>query len=222
MRHNALRMERSRESRAEATAAILVAVVLMSVVPDRVANHPRWALDAVAGVLAVVLLLGTRAPAPPRAGWRVAALLLTGVLTVANLAVGTRMVVDLARGRGLDDPAVLLLTGAAIWLTNVIVFALWYWELDRGGPAGRAEAADTRRDPSFLFPQWTLPAPFREEAWQPRFVDYFYVSFTNATAFSPTDAMPLTRWAKLAMMVQAALSIVIVLLVVARAVNILD
>ncbi len=215
-------MERSRESRAEATAAILVAVVLMSIVPDRVANHPRWVLDAVAGVLAVVLLLGTRTQARPGVGWRVAALVLTGILTVANLGVGTRMVVDLARGRGLDDPAVLLLTGGAIWLTNVIVFALWYWELDRGGPVGRSDPADRERAPSFLFPQWTLPEPYRDDAWAPRFVDYFYVSFTNATAFSPTDAMPLSRWAKLAMMVQAALSVVIILLVVARAVNILS
>ena len=175
-----------------------------------------------ATTLAIVLLLATRRQRQPHRGLRITALCLTGLLTLANLAAGARLVVDLARGQGLKDPATLLLTGGAVWLTNVIVFALWYWELDRGGRMQRALRGHEVGGHSFLFPQWTTPAPFGDPDWQPRFVDYFYLSFTNATAFSPTDVLPLSRWAKMAMMVQSGLSIVILVLVVARAVNILD
>jgi hypothetical protein len=103
-------------------------------------------------------------------------------------------------------------------LTNVIVFALWYWELDRGGPASRAAAR--RIHPDFLFPQMSVPDLVHPD-WEPAFVDYLFLAFTNATAFSPTDTMPLSRWAKMAMMVQASISVVVVALVIARAVNIL-
>ena len=112
----------------------------------------------------------------------------------------------------------LLITGGAIWLTNVIVFALWYWEFDRGGPVARAQA--DRMYPDFQFVQMVSPG-LASPDWEPAFSDYLYLSFTNATAFSPTDVMPMSRWAKMAMMVQAAISIVTVALVVARAVNIL-
>src|SRR6266498_2589997 len=117
-----------------------------------------------------------------------------------------------------EKPSVLLLTGGAIWLTNVIVFALWYWEIDRGGPAARAHAR--KKHPDFLFAQMVSPE-LAEHEWEPYFVDYLYLSFTNATAFSPTDTLPLSRWAKLAMMFQSALSLATLALVVARAVNIL-
>lgn len=212
----------SPESRVEATVAIVVAVGLMAVLPDRVANHPRWIVDVAAVLLAIVLLLATRKQRQPHRSLRITALFLTGLLSLANLAAGARLVVDLARGQGLKDPATLLLTGGAVWLTNVIVFALWYWELDRGGRMQRALRGHDEGGHSFLFAQWTVEPPFGDHTWQPRFVDYFYLSFTNATAFSPTDVMPLSRWAKMAMMVQSALSIVILVLVVARAVNILD
>jgi len=214
-------MEHSPESRLEATVAIVVAVALTAVLPNRVANHPRWVVDVVAVLLAVVLLLATRGRTEPHRGLRVTGLVLTGILTVANLAAGARLVVDLARGQGIQTPATLLLTGGAIWLTNVIVFGLWYWELDRGGRWGRATTTHEDGGHDFLFPQWTVDPPFGDPEWEPSFVDYLYVSFTNATAFSPTDTLPLSRWAKMAMMVQSALSIVIVVLVVARAVNIL-
>jgi uncharacterized membrane protein len=98
------------------------------------------------------------------------------------------------------------------------VFALWYWELDRGGPAARATAP--RPYPDFLFPQMQSPE-LAPDNWEPSFTDYLYVSFTNATAFSPTDVMPLSRWAKLTMMLHSMVSVVTVALVIARAVNIL-
>jgi hypothetical protein len=106
-----------------------------------------------------------------------------------------------------------------IWLTNVIVFGLWYWDLDRGGPIERRRIH--HRQPDFLFPQMVTPGA-APEPWCPHFVDYLYVSFTNATAFSPTDTMPLTAWAKLLMMVQSLASLLTVVLVAARAVNILS
>ena len=101
----------------------------------------------------------------------------------------------------------------------MIVFGLWYWEFDRGGPVARARA--DKPYPDFLFPQMSSPAELTPPDWEPEFVDYLYMSFTNATAFSPTDVMPLSRWAKLTMLAQSLVSIVTVALVVARAVNIL-
>jgi uncharacterized membrane protein len=123
------------------------------------------------------------------------------------------------RREGIREPTQLLLTGASIWFTNVIVFGIWYWEFDRGGPVERAAA--TRPYPDFLFPQMTSPE-LAPPDWEPGFIDYLYVSFTNATAFSPTDVLPMTRWTKLTMLAQSAISVVTVALVIARAVNILQ
>jgi uncharacterized membrane protein len=100
----------------------------------------------------------------------------------------------------------------------VIAFALWYWEFDRGGPVARALAI--KPYPDFEFPQMTSPE-LAPPSWEPMFADYFYLSFTNATAFSPTDVMPLSRWAKMLMLVQSAVSLLLAALVIARAVNIL-
>jgi hypothetical protein len=111
----------------------------------------------------------------------------------------------------------LLLGGTEIWVTNIIVFAFWYWEYDRGGPAARA--AGIMDQPDLLFPQMTDEHLARD--WEPIFVDYLYVSFTNSTAFSPTDTMPLSRWSKLLFTLEAAMSVMTVVLVAARAVNIL-
>jgi len=111
----------------------------------------------------------------------------------------------------------LLLDALNVWATNVIVFALWYWQLDSGGPQARRAATGP---PDFLFPQIATPE-FAPPNWQPQFLDYLYLSFTNSTAFSPTDTMPLSRWAKMLMLVQSAVSLTLGLMVVARAVNIL-
>jgi uncharacterized membrane protein len=111
----------------------------------------------------------------------------------------------------------LVYASVPIWLTNVIVFGLWYWELDRGGPAQRQLPG--HRGPDFLFPQMSTPGS--APGWTPDFLDYLYTSFTNATAFSPTDTMPLTAWAKVLMMLQSLASLVTVAVVVSRAVNIL-
>jgi hypothetical protein len=140
-------------------------------------------------------------------------------MTVSNATSAGRLIVDLVRREGIREPTQLLLTGASIWFTNVIVFGIWYWEFDRGGPVERAAA--TRPYPDFLFPQMTSPE-LAPPDWEPGFIDYLYVSFTNATAFSPTDVLPMTRWTKLTMLAQSAISVVTVALVIARAVNILQ
>jgi len=153
---------------------------------------------------------------------RVLGLGLVSAASAANAVAAGVLIYDILTKHaalGSMSPARLLLTGGAVWLTNVVVFALWYWELDSGGPAARAN--NTRQHPDFLFPQMTAPEQARHD-WEPGFADYLYVSFTNATAFSPTDTMPLTRWAKLAMMFQAMISVALVALVVARAINILQ
>jgi uncharacterized membrane protein len=208
------------EPRVQVTVAILVAIGLMLALPARVSNPPRWLLPG----LAVLLLIGVFVAKSVRSNRRArvlrsASLALIAVMSTANATSAGRLIVDLVRSSGIKQPAQLLLTGAAIWFTNVIVFALWYWELDRGGPVERAAGAHPY--PDFVFTQMTSPE-LAPPDWEPGFVDYLYVSFTNATAFSPTDTMPMTRWAKLTMLTQSAVSVVTVALVIARAVNVLQ
>jgi len=207
------------ESRVAVTVAVTAAIVMQLLLPARVASHPRWVFP----ILSALMLAGIVVANPSRIDrhsrpLRVASLLLIIIISGGNAASAARLVIDLVRGEGIKDPTTLLLTGAAIWLTNVVVFALWYWEFDRGGPVSRAHAH--REYPDFLFPQMSSPNVAPSE-WEPAFVDYLYLSFTNATAFSPTDVMPLSRWAKLTMLTQSAISLITVALVIARAVNIL-
>ncbi|MBO3745497.1 DUF1345 domain-containing protein [Streptosporangiaceae bacterium NEAU-GS5] len=117
------------------------------------------------------------------------------------------------------DPLRMLSVGGGVWLINVLLFALWYWEFDRGGPVARRQAREPY--PDFAFAQMSAPPKLVHPKWKPSFVDYLYLAFTNATAFSPTDVMPMTVRAKLAMLVQSTLSVIIVVLVIARAVNVL-
>jgi uncharacterized membrane protein len=143
---------------------------------------------------------------------------LTGVVVVANGWSVVLLVVDLLSGRP-ETPGALLAAGAAVWLTNVLAFALLYWEFDRGGPAART--AGRNHWPDLLFPQMQADDLAGARDWEPYFADYLYLAFTNATAFSPTDVLPFSRWAKLMMMAQSAVSLTVVVLVVARAVNVL-
>jgi uncharacterized membrane protein len=207
------------EARWQATVAVVVAIVLQSLVPGRLTLvHPIWLLPTLEGLLLVALVVANphRINRQSRA-IRVLSLILVATLSLANAFSVARLAVGLVQGTEGENAGTLLITGAAIWLTNVIVFGLWYWEFDRGGPVARADA--TRMYPDFQFVQMTSPQ-LAPPDWEPAFGDYLYLSFTNAAAFSPTDVLPLTRWAKAAMTVQSAVSIVTVALVVARAVNI--
>jgi len=146
-------------------------------------------------------------------------LTLIALISLANAWSAGRLIWEIVNRTGsTSDATTLLVTGGAIWVTNVIAFALWYWEFDRGGPVARALAI--KPYPDFEFPQMTSPE-LAPPSWEPMFADYFYLSFTNATAFSPTDVMPLSRWAKMLMLVQSAVSLLLAALVIARAVNIL-
>jgi len=207
------------ESFVPVSVAIGVAVVLEASLPDRIAQL-RWVFVGVSILLLVILTVVNprRAQERPRLV-RASMLSLIALLSIGNIVSGAELVVDLVSGKGIRDPETLLLTGGAIWLTNVIVFSLWYWEFDRGGPLARAHRPDAALD--FMFPQMDKPelAPVD---WQPQYVDYLYLSFTNAMAFSPTDVMPLSRWAKLTMLVQSLVSLALAVVVIGRAVNILN
>ncbi len=207
------------EARWPVSLAVLVAIGLQVLLPPRFSPHTRWLLP----VLEVLLLFGLVVANPGRLerrskALRVASMGLIVVISAANASAALRLIVGLIRGTEGESAGPLLVVGGAIWLTNVIVFALWYWELDRGGPVARA--LGDLPNPDFVFPQMTSPELVSPD-WEPTFVDYFYVSFTNAAAFSPTDTMPFSRWAKLTMMLQSAVSLATVALVIARAVNIL-
>jgi len=207
------------EPRWPVSLAVILAIALQVTLPGGVAAHPRWLLPGVE----LFLLVGIVVANPTRisrrsAQLRTASIALIFVVTAANAWSAARLVDALLHGLATPDPTSLLLTGGSIWLTNVVAFALWYWEMDRGGPAARAHI--TRPHPDFLFPQMDSPE-LAPPDWEPGFVDYLYLSFTNAAAFSPTDVLPLARWAKLTMLVQSAVSLLTVALVIARAVNIL-
>ncbi len=207
------------ETRAAVIIAVLVVIGLQWAIPSNLAFQPRFLLPIVAGLLFVALTIGnpTRITRESRP-LRLAALLLALVLSLTVAWSVILLVWRLAHGGGPTPAARLLLDGGIIWLTNVIVFAIWYWEFDRGGPAARAAAR--KPHPDFLFSQMTAPE-LADRDWEPGFVDYLYLSFTNATAFSPTDTLPMSRWAKVAMMFQSAISLITVALVVSRAVNVL-
>jgi hypothetical protein len=198
---------------------VAAAIGLQLALPDRMAPGQRYLLSGMEAVLLVGLVVAN----PYRLDrestlLRTGGLLLTGLIGLSNGWSAVLLVDALVLGRPIS-PADLLTAGAAVWLTNVIAFALIYWELDRGGPAARAAAL--RDYPDFVFAQMQSPE-LADPEWEPTFVDYLYLSFTNSTAFSPTDVLPLSRWAKMIMMVQSGVALVVVLLVVARAVNVLS
>jgi hypothetical protein len=207
------------EHRWPSALAIVVVAVLQLLLPRKVSLHPRYLIPAIELVLLAVLVainpgrIERRDPVLRRMS-----LGLTAILFTANAGSGAALVVELLRGQASDRPSVLLGTGGAIYATNVVVFGLWYWELDRGGPVARGQGL--RAFPDFLFPQMQANELI-DPNWEPTFPDYLYVSFTNVTAFSPTDTLPLSRWAKLLMMLQSTLALLLVVLVIARAVNVL-
>jgi uncharacterized membrane protein len=207
------------EGRLAVSVAVLVAVALQVVLPARLEVHPSWLLPALEGVLFV----GLFAANPRRIErssplLRTASMALIAIISAANAWSMAELIHGIITGSSATSNAASLIgSGAAIYLTNIIVFGLWYWEVDRGGPVARANG--TRRNPDFMFVQMdkTQLAP---PDWRPEFFDYLWLSFTAATAFSPTDTMPLSRPAKAMMAVQAAVSLLTIGLVIARAVNI--
>jgi uncharacterized membrane protein len=207
------------ETRWIASMAMLSAVLLYVALPGKFTVGPSWLLPVIE--LAVLVPLTIVAPKRGEAETRLhraASVTLIGLVSAANLTSLVLLVMEILQGTKAEGTS-LVLAAIQIWVTNVIVFGLWYWELDRGGPAARSRSK--RREPDFLFPQMSTPGA-APRLWYPTFLDYLYVAFTNATAFSPTDTMPLTVWAKMLMLVQSLASLLTVALVAARAVNILS
>ncbi len=186
--------------------------------PDRLTIGPTWLLPALEGLLLVGLLAVSPRPRMRHSPYRRhTAIGLTALVSAANTVSLVLLCHYLLQG-GRENGRELILSGVVLWVNNVLLFGLWFWQLDRGGPIARARSEPAQID--FLFPQMTEPR-WGPEDWSPGLIDYLYVSFTNATAFSPTDTMPLTQGAKLLMSLQALSALLTVGLVVARAVNIL-
>ena len=209
---------RSHEPRWPAAIALLAAIGLYFFLPSTLIVGPRWLLPALEVLLVIPLVITN----PDRRDadtttLRIVSILLIAIISIANISALTLLVHDLLRNTDIDGKP-LIYSAIALWFNNVIVFALWYWELDGGGPAVRHDTTPESRD--FLFPQENAPDVFTRP-WLPAFFDYLYTSFTNSTAFSPTDTMPITRRAKALMMLQSGSALVTIVLVASRAINIL-
>jgi uncharacterized membrane protein len=209
------------EPRWPALLAVLAAMSLQLILPDDLIRYlgNRALIPSLEGGLLLVLLIANPGHiSKEESRLRIVGIALIALITVANLVSLIDLIHALLyQSAGHTGGRSLVYASVPIWLTNVIVFGLWYWELDRGGPATRQQPQ--HRQPDFLFPQMSTPGS--APGWTPDFLDYLYTSFTNATAFSPTDTMPITAWAKLLMMLQSLASLVTVAVVVSRAVNIL-
>ena len=199
---------------------LLVAISIPFLLPARFSLGPRWVVPAAEALLLLVLMLAD----PGRIDRQTALVRAISIGLVIVLVVGAagataRMVGDIIEGGPETNSAgQLLRDGFLVWLYAIITFAFLYWELDGGGPEARAQGLP--EFPDLAFPEQLNPG-VAPPWWRPQFFDYLYLGFTNATAFSPTDVMPLRHWAKLAMAAQATASLLILGLVIARAINIL-
>ena len=206
------------EHRLAVSLVVVLVITLQFLLPrDLSLGFQRYICGLEALLLISLIALTPRRIGKHHAPTRNLSIALTSIMTISNISSAVKLIDGLVQGT-IKDANMLLLSGGSIWMANIVIFSLWFWELDRGGPGSRAEAR--KPVPDFLFPQMTAPE-FSEKSWHPRFFDYLYISVTNASAFSPTDTAPLSRWAKILMMVQSLTSLITVGLVIARAVNIL-
>jgi hypothetical protein len=217
------------EPRWHASLAIVAAMLLYITLPPRLTIGPVWAAPAI--VLLLLVPLSILVPRRHRETRRTRfwSILLIAIVNFFNLASVLLLVAGLFHPERAAryGSGILLRTGAQIWATNILVFALWFWELDGDGPDARAHAsaATEFENADFLFPQMQMSLVGGDDVhvidrnWKPQFIDYLYLAFTNSTAFSPTDTMPLSRWAKVLMTVEAVISLITIAIVVARAIN---
>jgi hypothetical protein len=208
------------EARWPALVASLATGVLFYAMPESLIVGPQWGLFV---VVAALLIPTSLAHKTGRVGLNtIFGYSVLGVITLAVLSSLILLVLQLPTHK--ETPVELLRAAAALWVANILVFASWYWHLDGGGPNER-DKQGVHTDGAFLFPQMTM-APERrremgEDTWSPGFVDYLFLAFNTSTAFSPTDVPVLSRWAKVMMIVQSLISLATVVLLAARAVNIL-
>lgn len=208
------------EPRWPAMLALLAVGGLRLALPEQLSVGPGWLLLA---IIVILIIPSVWAHTSGQATLnRVLGFVVTGVITLDMIWSLGLLISALPQHR--ESPLALLESAAALWITNILVFALWYWRLDAGGPNER-DLRGTHTDGAFLFPQMTLDLEAKramgEENWNPGFVDYLFIAFNTSTAFSPTDVPVLSRWAKVLMMVQSLISLATIALLAARAVNIL-
>jgi uncharacterized membrane protein len=212
---------RTPEARWPMAVAVLATVVLQVITPHNGRLVFWWVFPVLELVALVVMILRDpgRIDRRTRAARR-ATLVLIVLMTIGTFVGLVVLTLDIVSETYAPDvgATALLGRGVALWVTNVLVFSLWFWELDRGGAAERA--AGSSIPPSFGFPEDAMPE-LAVEGWMPRYPDYLYLSFTNATAFSPTDTLPVRTWAKMTMMLESAISLTTAILVIARAINVL-
>lgn len=208
------------EPRWPAMIALLAVGGLRLALPSYLSVGPDWMLIAIVGVLLVPTVWAHYRKLDMLN--KILGYILTSIVTIDMVWSLGLLIAALPSHK--QQPLDMLRSAAALWITNVIVFASWYWRLDAGGPRAR-ELRGVHTDGAFLFPQMTLDQQTRremgEDTWSPGFVDYLFLAFNTSTAFSPTDSPVLTRWAKVLMMIQALISFTTVALLAARAVNIL-
>jgi hypothetical protein len=199
--------------------AVLTAAILHALLPPELRIQPSpWLPWVASGILAVLIIGDPGRINRVRTWTRVLTDILIGFITAANAYAAVMLVVGIVDNASFETPKELLFAGGAVWVTNVIAFALWFWDLDRGGAAERARG--TSRTPAFVFPEMQHVEHVRH-GWYPTFVDYLAFSFATATAFSPTDVSAVKPWAKALIVVEALLSLSLATLVIARAINIL-
>ncbi len=202
--------------------AVLTAAGLYLLIPAafRVWEPLHFGYPSFLLLLLLVLIVGDPGRIDRDKRWlRITTGVMVAIITLATAAAVIRLVVGLLTGASFAGPGQLLAVGGIVWVTNVIAFALWFWLLDAGGPAARANKVATSR-PGFRFPEQDIRESL-EDGWYPQFVDYLALSFNTATAFSPTDVSAIRHWSKLWLIAEAAISLTIAILVIARAVNIL-
>jgi hypothetical protein len=208
------------EPRWPAAIAVLAVGGLYLALPASLTIGPRWLFPGVIVVLLVPTVISHRAGKHHLN--RSLGFTVTGLVTLGMIASVALLIAALPTHK--ESPTALLLSATSLWLTNILVFALWYWRLDAGGPHGR-ELRAGHPDGAFLFPQMTMlpeaKADAGQELWSPNFLDYLFLAFNTSTAFSPTDVPVLARWGKVLMMLQSLISLTVIVLLAARAVNIL-
>ena len=204
-----------REPRWPAFVAMLATGGVYVALPEPLSLGPSWLLLVVIGVLLIPIVVS--AYRGDHGVTRILTFVANGLITIAMIA----SLIHLVQGipRHLEAPNALLRSAVSLWVTNILIFALWYWKLDGGGPVLR-ERANGMSKSSFLFPQMMIREN-QDPLWVPNFVDYLFLAFNTSTAFSPTDTAVLSRWAKLGTMLQSLISLTIIALLAARAVNIL-
>jgi hypothetical protein len=208
------------EPRWPAVLALLAVGGLRLALPEPLSVGPAWLLIAVVGLLLIPTVWSRRRGLDHLN--KTLGYVVTSVVTIDMIWSLCLLVAALPSHK--ESPQDLLRSAAALWITNVLVFASWYWRLDAGGPRAR-ELRGVHTDGAFLFPQMTLDQQAKhamgEQCWSPNFVDYLFLAFNTSTALSPTDCPVLSRWAKLLVMIQALISFATVVLLAARAINIL-